>query len=392
MRFSWQESPHIDGFVSPFEYVATERALTSPLGPEKLFTSLALHGKLAMIEDDTRTNLAPAGGYKWCYTLNCTVAMMRRDVFAAGMTGRGMYHFDLQGAGWLGQNRTAAGRGNTSAIWEAIGRARDALRRATPSAGPLGLPQTAVFVDERAPLTQPLGQGQWGMKNINEELLRMGAPHRSYYVDDLPAVDDLAAIRLAIFPNLLTPSKAVKAALAAWQQDASVNTTFLFYGPAGLVQSDVRDYPPSCVTDTAAVPGVLGIPELTEHAAGTTSQVQLKASFSAAEAAAFPGIAALGGTVYGSPTTYASATPGPFSPLMTVVGRPPAGVMVLGNYKQGGGEGGGGGAAAAVEEEAAAPPTAALVAKVRAGGGYSVYSAARPCPTTTKFPAPAPHS
>ena len=85
------------------------------------------------------------------------------------------------------------------------------------SAGPLGLPQTAVFVDERAPLTQPLGQGQWGMKNIDQELLRMGAPHRSYYVDDLPAVDK-ASIRLAIFPNLLTPSKAVKAALAAWQQ------------------------------------------------------------------------------------------------------------------------------------------------------------------------------
>jgi hypothetical protein len=152
--------------------------VTSPLGPQKLFSSLAPHGKLAIIEDDTRTNLDAARGFKYCFTLNCTIAMMRRDLFAAGLTGRGLYHFDLFGAGWLGANRTAAERGNTSAIWGAIGRARDALRRVTPSSGPLGLPQTAVFVDERAPLTQPLGQGQWGLKNLNEALLRMGAPHR----------------------------------------------------------------------------------------------------------------------------------------------------------------------------------------------------------------------
>jgi hypothetical protein len=106
-------------------------------------------------------------------------------------------------------------------------------------------------------------------------------------VDDLaaPGLVDRSTIRLAIFPNLLTPSQAVKDALAAWQSGAS-STTFLFLGPAGLVQSDVREYPPSCVTDPAAVPVVTGIPELTEHAAGTTSRVQLKSSFSAAEAAA----------------------------------------------------------------------------------------------------------
>eukprot|EP01052_Picozoa_sp_SAG31_P039161 SAG31_NODE_5373_length_2578_cov_2.885693_2_plen_714_part_00 len=365
------ESPYVDGFVSPFEYVPAERAITSPLGPEKLFSSLALHGKLAMIEDDTRTNLDSGTGFKWCFTLNCTVAMMRRDMFAAGLTGRGLYHFDLQGAGWFGENRTTAQRGTTSAIWHAIGEAQDALRKVTPSAGPLGLPQTAVFVDERAPLTQPLGQGQWGLKNINQELLRMGAPYRSYYVDDLAAVDK-ASIRLAIFPNLLTPSKVVKAALAAWQQNASVNTTFVFFGPAGLVQSDVRDYPPRCFTDIAAVPVVTGIPELREHVSGTTSRVQLKQFFSTAEAAAFPGIATVNGTVYGSAITYASAKPGPFSPLMTVASRLPASVMVLGTYETSDGHGG----------DPNTVPMAALVAKARAGGGYNVYSAANAMPST----------
>ena len=291
------ESPHLDGFASPFEYVPTERAVTSPLGPKKLFSSLAHHGKLALIEDDTRTNLAVKPGYQWCYTLDCTTAMMRRDVLAAGVTGRGIYHFDLQGKGWLRTNSTAADRGNTSAIWKAIAEARDALARATPLVGPLGLPQTAVFVDERAPLTQPLGTGQWGMKSLNEELLRMGAPHRSYYVDDLATLSatDRALIRLVIFPNLLTPSSAVKAALATWQRDTSTNTTFVFYGPAGLLQSDIRSYPASCVTNVSVVPVVIGIPELSEHAGGTTSQVQLKTTFSAAEMAAFPGIEALSG-------------------------------------------------------------------------------------------------
>jgi hypothetical protein len=362
------ESPDIDGWVSPFEYTPTEREVTSPLGPQKLFSSLAHHGKLAMIEDDTRTNLDPGkGGFKWCYTLNCTTAMMRRDVFAAGVTGRGIYHFDLKGAGWLGKNGTADERGNTSAIWKAIGSARDALAKATPLVGPLGLPQIAVFEDERAPLTQRAGQGQWGMKNINEELLRMGAPHRSFYVDDLVTIKDKASIRLAIFPNLLTPSRAVKAALTAWQQDKNTNTTFVFYGPAGLVQSDVRSYPVSCVTDISAVPMVIGIPELSEHVAGTTSQVQLKSNFTAAEMAAFPGIAALSGTVYGEAEV--------FSPLMTVAGRPPAGVMVLGNYKQQQGSDPG----AATEASLTA---AALVAKARTGGGYNVYSAANNLPST----------
>ena len=78
--------------------------------------------------------------------------MMRRDLFAAGVTGRGLYHFDLQGAGWFGENHTTAQRDTTSAIWHAIGEAQDALRKVTPSIGPLGLPQTAVFVDERAKL------------------------------------------------------------------------------------------------------------------------------------------------------------------------------------------------------------------------------------------------
>jgi hypothetical protein len=163
------------------------------LGIKVVLRKLTQKGWMAFFtQDDTRTNLElKHDGFKWCYTLNCTIAMMRRDTFTAGLTGRGIYQFDLFGAGWLGKNGTATERGNTSAIWKAISGAQAALAKAKPLAagGPLPFPETAVFVDERAALTQPLGQGQWGVKNLNEELLRMGSPHRSYYVDDLPSVD-----------------------------------------------------------------------------------------------------------------------------------------------------------------------------------------------------------
>jgi hypothetical protein len=162
-------------------------------------------------------------------------------------------------------------------------------------------------------------------------------------------------------------------------QDDAINTTFLFYGPAGLVQSDVRSYPASCVTDTDAVPVVTAIPELSLVPAATPSaeittlqqqgqpvvQVEFKANFSAAELAAFPGIAALSGTVYG-------VVGGALSPFMTVAPAATAnGVVVLGDYKQ---------RAAPADATMATVAGPALIAKARGGGGFNVYSAANALP------------
>ena len=317
------ESPHVDGFVGSFPYVSEVREVTDPLEPSKVYTSLAHHNMLLIIEDDTRTaELDPAhGGFKWCSTLACNVAMMRRDMFTTAMNSRGIYQFDLSGAGWYGKNayatstlfwaifrafpsrmppiarrvlssswrpclrdadwcfcdpmlwptyvfRTAADRRNTSAIWTAIGGARTALLKATPLQGPLGVPAIAVFVDERAPLAAPLGpQGAWGLHGLMPALGRIGANARQYYADDLPTID-WRTVKLAIFPNLYAPSTAVKASLAKWQQDASVNTTFLFIGPSGLMQSDMRNIAVPCVTDVKSVAVVTGIPALSEFDPG----------------------------------------------------------------------------------------------------------------------------
>eukprot|EP01047_Picozoa_sp_COSAG01_P007641 COSAG01_NODE_292_length_19376_cov_61.487239_18_plen_349_part_00 len=254
------------------------------------------------------------------------------------------------------------------AIWQVFRESREAMQKATPMQGSLPQPQIAVFFDERASLAQPtfgIGVGSYGMAGMSNQILHMGAPARMYYMDDVPIVD-VASIRLAVFINAYTPSKAAKVALAHWQKNASINTTFLFYGPAGLVQSELRDYPVTdCATDVNAVPLMTGIPELTEYTNGTTSQVVMKASFTAAEKAAFPGIEALAGIVYGSPGT--------FSPLMTVRGAPSSvhstgTVIPLGNY--------------AVRSEEGASGVPALIARARAGGGYNVYSASNRAPST----------
>ena len=87
---------------------------------------------------------------------------------------------------------------------------------------------------------QPVGgysAGAWSIDGISQNLGRMGASQRMYYTDDLPKIGAAlrAGIKLTIFPNMFTGSTAVRAALAAWQADATVNTTFVFYGPAGIV-------------------------------------------------------------------------------------------------------------------------------------------------------------
>jgi hypothetical protein len=312
--------------------------VTTPLPAIHLHSSMALNGKLSIVEDDTRTMFDTSSGYKWCFNLSCTMAMIRRNAFTAGLSNRGIYNFDLEGAGWLGKNRSAAERGNTSEIWSTVQGVVDALKKADPLAteGPLALPQVAVFFDERAPIVQPLGgysQGAWSIDGMSQSLTRTGAGgQRYYYTDDLLKVASDGALRegikLAIFPNFFTGSPAVRAALAAWQGDAVVNTTFVFYGPAGIVQSEVRDPHTPCTTDVTAVTKVTGIPELIEHTGNhTSSQVQMKATFTAAEKAAFPLIEALQTASFGS-------SGGTFSPLLTVdtSTKLPVGVFVLGHY------------------------------------------------------------
>ena len=376
------ESPHFDAFCNPYTYSSQEREVTTPLPAMHLHTSMVLNGKLSIVEDDTRTMFDTSSDKKWCFNLSCTTAMIRRNAFTAALSNRGVYNFDLNGAGWLGRNGTAAERGNTSEIWSTVRGVADALKKADPLAaeGPLALPQVAVFFDERAPIVQPLdgfSQGAWSIDGMSQSLTRTGAGgQRYYYTDDLPKIASGAlreGIKLAIFPNFFTGSPAVRAALTAWQGDAGVNTTFVFYGPAGIVQSEVRDLntPFQCIADVSAVAKVTGISELIEHTGNHTSQVQMKANFTAAEKAAFPLIEALQTTSFGS-------SGGTISPLLTVASSPKPTpvddiVFVLGHYGNASMDGPDSGVGTV------GPP--ALVAKARQGGGHNIYSAANGMPS-----------
>ena len=282
----------------------------------------------------------------------------------------GSYRFDLFGEGWFGKNDTDAHRSETAALWKTIGDARDALASVNPLEGPLPLPEIAVFIDERAPLTQPIDGTSWGAWSIDgvlSELGKVGAPRRHYYTDDLPTIDP-TSVKLSIFPNAFAPSQAVRDALKAWQNNPAINTTFLFTGPAGLVETDARDASKNCTTRTASVGEFTGIPGVHISASSTNNtRTVIKSAFLPEEEAAFPGISDLASMAYGDTK--------PYSPVVAVGARTAGGASNSNNstataafstYQLGfiGNQGG----------------EASLVASALNGGGWSILSAAHHMP------------
>jgi hypothetical protein len=116
--------PNVDCIASPVSY-GDRRPGGSPafMGP---VDSATLHGKLWILEDDTRTFLAhgptaPAATGP-CVNLNQTVAVHRRN-FGQMMVHRlGTWWMDLYGTGWL----------NNASIWKNIGKLRGAYLRYAP--------------------------------------------------------------------------------------------------------------------------------------------------------------------------------------------------------------------------------------------------------------------
>lgn len=202
---------------------------------------------------------------------------------------------------WKGRHRGAPGV--DGGALEDIGEAKEAVANVDPLHGPLPLPEIAVFIDERAPLTQPIDGNSWGAWSVDgvlKEIGKVGAPRRHFYTDDIPDIDQ-ATVKLAIFPN----AKVVRDSLSAWQKNPAINTIFLFTGPAGLVQTDARDASKSCTTRGASVAeftGVAGV-HLAPPSTNNTRTV-IKAVFPLVEEDAFPGIADLRSTFIGDTTAF----------------------------------------------------------------------------------------
>ena len=362
------DSPHIDGLVAPYIYDVRTRSQTSPLFPQVPYSSVAHKNKLMIVEDDLRTGILGDGpksatklvraqrGYQWCFDLSCAQNMMRRNILSQTMLQVGSYRFDLMGAGWFGMNDTAHHRADTAALWKTIGHATHSIAAVDPLNGPLPVPEIAVFIDERAALTQPIdghSWGAWAIDGVLAQIGQLGAPRRHFYTDDLPTIDR-STIKFAIFPNAFAPSQAVRDALSAWQNNGSMNTTFLFTGPAGLVQTDARDASKECTVKGSAISEFVGIPGMRLDVSANYTKTVINGELTPEEEAAFPGISELKNTTYGDTARVYS----PVALGKTGTDDTSTNLGFIGNQA---GE-------------------ASLVASKLRGGGWSIVSAARHIP------------
>jgi len=216
-------SPYVDFLASPYDYAWRS------VGGEGSFMSLVAtihrHGKLYLLEDDTRTHLHPDERYGKVDTAEDSVAVLKRN-FCNYLTGNAGFWWMEQGRdfSWFDDPQILDCQGKINEIAQ-----RSLARDRSPSG------EIAVIFDEqslfhhtyRKDLMFPL---IYKFKLFG--LPRLGAPVRFYHFDDL-ADDDFPDHKLYIFLDLfyVTPERIERVhrrvrrggAVSAW-----------FYG-AGLV-------------------------------------------------------------------------------------------------------------------------------------------------------------
>ncbi|HNR31051.1 MAG TPA: beta-galactosidase [Candidatus Hydrogenedentes bacterium] len=196
------KSENIDLIHAPYAYL--ERALGEPGHFHLPVDSVALHGKLAIIEDDTFTHLSmpvPEGAIApgWegrTRSLEETLAITRRNCGNFLMHRCGFWFFDL----------LSDGRWNSRDFWRGAGLTR---RIAAELRGmPPFQPEIAFVTDEEtvaflADTTHPLLLHSLAYQR--HELARLGAPVGYYLAADLSRLPP--SVRLLILPNAYEVSK-----------------------------------------------------------------------------------------------------------------------------------------------------------------------------------------
>lgn len=218
-------SPHVDFLVSPYSY--GYRGIGGD-GPSMIPTESArAHGKLVLIEDDTRTHIGTDMNYARAATLAESVAILRRN-FAGAMTrGQGMW--------WLSSTVDAAREPAFATLlrdFERLGKRLLSTDR-TPAS------DVAVLVDDESFFYESslhnfdvpgiFQQRLWG-------LAHMGAPVDTFLLQDL--VDGrLRPYKLYVFLNAFRLDAARRAALARnLRRDGRV--ALWIYAP-GYVKDDL---------------------------------------------------------------------------------------------------------------------------------------------------------
>jgi hypothetical protein len=161
--------------------------------------SFAIHGKLWLSEDDTKTHLAPGGNATPDdYNPRMENRMQTEQAHLRAM-GQALAHqtavgwMDLWGEGWL----------DTEEVWERIGKFSDLYRRIIPHRK-LRSPEVVVLVDERSLLHLQRGEAfvRRLLQGQREAILRSGASVGFYLQSDVTARHFPTDAKLYLF---LTP-------------------------------------------------------------------------------------------------------------------------------------------------------------------------------------------
>ena len=217
----------IDIIQAPYSYF--ERAVGQPGHLHLPVDSIALHGKLAIIEEDTFTHLSeePAQGLMapgWrsrTKDFTETMSVARRNFGNALGRQCGLWFFDL----------LSDGRWKQKAFWDSA----PLLRRmaAEMRSEPPFQPEVAFLASEKAPhllraTTRPLlfhSLSTW-----RSELDRIGTPVGYYLQSDLPKLPD--SVKVIILPNAFDLTKRECRAIKARQEKGA--TVIWTYAP-GIV-------------------------------------------------------------------------------------------------------------------------------------------------------------
>ena len=219
-------SPHVDFLVSPYSYGF--RGIGGD-GPSMLpAESVRLHGKLCLIEDDTRTHADPQDqNYGQAANLSESVAILRRNF--AGVVARGQ---GIWWATWKVDTVKEPAFLLLLKAFEKLGTFALSLDRKPAS-------EVAVFIDDESFFYQSVKnsldiplvfqQRLWGLP-------RLGAPFDVYLLGDL-LEGNLPAYKLCIFLNIFRLDEKRRAALKkAVRRDK--RTSLWIYAP-GLIKDDL---------------------------------------------------------------------------------------------------------------------------------------------------------
>ena len=202
------ECDDLDMVHAPVSYF--ERALGQPGNFHLPIDSVALHGKLAVLEDDSFTHLSAEPDDKqlapgWQHrteSLQETLDLVLRNLGNALGHRAGIWFFDL----------LSDGRWNDSGFWQQAGFFRRTA--AEMRSQPTFRPEVAFITDERVIAQMADSTHPWlleSLANWRHEVSRMGTPVGYYLQSDLPRLPD--SVKLVLLANAYQLSDVEKKAL-----------------------------------------------------------------------------------------------------------------------------------------------------------------------------------